>query len=200
MTELINLWVPLLLFGLLATLSPGPNNLLLTLQGASMGFKSAVPFIMGIRVGIIALFVVMASGIAGLLVLEPNALVVMKFIGAAYMCWLAYTLIQNKQKQAITGPVNLSFWRGLVAQFVNPKSLLMVMTCISAFSLPTPLYWASVVQACVIFSLAGLCANIVWTLVGVWINRKLATEIAQQRFNHLLACLTILTVLMLFYD
>ena len=198
MTELINLWGPLLLFGLLATISPGPNNLLLTMQGASMGFKSAVPFIIGIRIGIIALFVAMATGIAGLLIVEPNSLKVMKLIGAAYMCWLAYSLLQNTHKTAETGHVSLSFRRGVFAQFINPKSLLMVMTCVSAFSLPTPLYWASVIQACVIFSLVGLSANIAWTLMGVWINRKLASETAKYRFNQILAGLTILTAILIY--
>ena len=189
MNELIALLLPLMLFSISATATPGPNNVMLTLLGSEFGLKSALGFIAGIRMGIVLLFALMSMGVAGLVELFPHSLQVLKCIGAVYLFWLAIKLI----------PVNpLGFVHGMAVQFINPKSILMVLSCISAFSLPNHLYWYSVLQACAVFSVVGLLTNIGWTLFGVAVSRLLATPVAKLRFNCFLAACTFITIGLIF--
>ncbi|MDP4984884.1 LysE family translocator [Pseudoalteromonas tunicata] len=199
MNELIALLLPLMLFSISATATPGPNNVMLTLLGSEFGLKSALGFIAGIRMGIVLLFALMSMGVAGLVELFPHSLQVLKCIGAVYLFWLAIKLIKTTSQLDAKLPVNpLGFVHGMAVQFINPKSILMVLSCISAFSLPNHLYWYSVLQACAVFSVVGLLTNIGWTLFGVAVSRLLATPVAKHRFNCFLAACTFITIGLIF--
>jgi threonine/homoserine/homoserine lactone efflux protein len=198
-TELSHLLLPLLLFTFLATATPGPNNVLLTLSGSQFGYKKTLPFIVGIRVGIGFLFLLMSLGIGALILANPTWYLILKIMGASYLVYLAIKIAfsntkNNKQKTARL----LGFKHGALMQFVNPKSMMMVLSCITAFSLPGELYTPSVVQAFVIFTLVGMVSNSCWVLFGVAINKLLATEKSQLLFNRMLALLTLCAVVLLF--
>ncbi len=197
--SLTSLWFPLIAFTLLATATPGPNNLLLTLAGSRYGYRRTLPFIFGIRIGICFLFILMGAGIGALLLASTNGHWLLKLLGSGYLVYLAIKLgfgkgtLQERDEHPLLG-----FRHGLLLQFVNPKSLLMVLSCVSAFSLPGDLYLPSVIQAALIFSLVGMVSNSFWTLFGVGVKRLLATERAMLRFNRVLALLTLGAVALLF--
>jgi len=198
-TELTNLLLPLFLFTFLATATPGPNNVLLTLSGSQFGYKKTLPFIVGIRVGIGFLFLLMSFGVGALILANPTWYLVLKLMGASYLVYLAIKITfssvrSNKQDTAKL----LGFKHGALMQFVNPKSMMMVLSCITAFSLPGELYTPSVIQAFVIFTLVGMVSNSCWVLFGVAINKLLATEKSQLLFNRLLGLLTLCAVALLF--
>lgn len=200
LNELQPLWLPLLLFTFLATATPGPNNMLLTLSGSQFGYRQTIPFIIGIRLGIALLFMIMGLGVGAVILANPNGYVLLKIIGASYLVYLAIKIAFSKQQfNCGKSAALLSLKQGMLLQFINPKSMMMVLSCVSAFSLPGQLYWLSVIQALIIFTLVGACNNSCWVLFGVGINRLLATPKAHQRFNRLLALLTLAAVALLFY-
>ena len=197
--ELSSIILPLLLFTLLATATPGPNNTLLTLSGSRFGYRQTLPFILGIRVGITGLFILMGSGIGSVLTQNPHWYFYLKLLGAGYLVYLALKIAfsGNKQQQKSNGSL-IGFTQGALLQFINPKSMMMVLSCITAFSLPGELYLVSVIQACIIFNLVGLISNSAWTLFGAVLSQFLSTEQARQKFNQLLALLTLTAVVLLF--
>lgn len=198
-TELQALVLPLLMFTMLATATPGPNNILLTLSGSQYGYLKSLPFIIGIRLGIGLLFILMGAGIGTVVVSHPNWYFSLKVLGASYLIYLALKIGlsgPSQQHQQSASLINLK--QAVLMQFINPKALMMVLSCITAFSLPGDLYVWSVLQACLIFSLVGLISNSCWVLFGVAINKVLSTEKTQQRFNQLLAILTLCAVVLLF--
>ncbi|WP_281561498.1 LysE family translocator [Thalassomonas sp. RHCl1] len=197
--ELSSILIPLFLFTLLATATPGPNNTLLTLSGSRFGYRQTLPFLFGIRAGITGLFILMGSGIGGILAQNPHWYFYLKLLGAAYLIYLAVKMAFSRSHKQQSGAANLiGFRQGALLQFINPKSMMMVLSCITAFSLPGDLYLLSVIQACLIFNLVGLMSNSAWTLFGSLISRFLATELARQRFNRFLAILTLIAVALLF--
>ncbi|WDE11357.1 LysE family translocator [Thalassomonas haliotis] len=197
--ELNSILIPLFLFTLLATATPGPNNSLLTLCGSRFGYRQTLPFILGIRAGITGLFILMASGIGSILAEHPHWYFYLKLLGAGYLVYLALKMaFSGGHKQQNSAEKQIGFRQGALLQFINPKSMMMVLSCITAFSLPGDLYLLSVIQACLIFNLVGLISNSAWTMFGALIGRFLATEQARQRFNRILALLTLIAVALLF--
>ena len=197
--QLQSLLLPLCLFTFLATATPGPNNILLTMSGNQFGFRKSLPFIIGVRLGIGLLFLLMGIGVGTLIISNPHLYLTLKYLGAAYLIYLAIKIgfstkntSQNKEENL------LSFKQGVLLQFINPKSMMMVLSCITAFSLPGELYTLSVIQACVVFSLVGTFSNSCWALFGVAINRLLSTDKSKLIFNRSLALLTLVAVGLLF--
>jgi threonine/homoserine/homoserine lactone efflux protein len=192
---------PLLMFTLFSCSTPGPNNLLLTLSGSQFGFRKTLPFILGIRVGVVLLFLLMGAGTGALMLSYPNGYQALKLVGAGYLIFLAGKLLLCSSSQVPPNQAKLlGFSQGLLLQFVNPKSIVMVLSCVSAFSIAGDLYLFSVLQATLIFTLVGALCNCAWVLFGVTINQLLTSVAARQRFNQVLAMLTLVTVGILFYQ
>ena len=201
--QLQGLLLPLCLFTFLATATPGPNNILLTLSGSQYGYQRTLPFIIGIRIGIGILFVLMGLGAGAVILANPDWYLALKLLGASYLVYLAIkigfgaTFCHDKLNQHKEASL-ISFKQGVLLQFINPKSMMMVLSCITAFSLPGDLYTLSVIQAFVVFTLVGTLSNSCWVLFGVAINRLLATDRARLIFNRSLALLTLSAVALLF--
>jgi len=146
--QLQNLLLPLSLFTLLATATPGPNNLLLTLSGSQYGMRRTLPFIFGIRLGITGLFIVMGLGVGAVIFASPSIYLTLKLVGASYLVYLTLKVGFTKSHIESSMEVNLiGLKKGVFLQFVNPKAMMMVLSCITTFSLPGELYSLSVLHS-----------------------------------------------------
>ena len=59
--------LPLLSFIVVASITPGPNNIMLATAGASAGFRATVPHLLGISCGLAVQIVLVGMGIAALI-------------------------------------------------------------------------------------------------------------------------------------
>ena len=48
---MLEMILPLTLFGLASAVTPGPNNVMLTASGSAFGFRRSVPHMLGITIG-----------------------------------------------------------------------------------------------------------------------------------------------------
>lgn len=64
--------------------------------------------------------------------LLPQFLAVMKYIGAAYILWLAIHIAISKPGKA-GDEKSASFWKGFALQFVNVKIYLFGITALTGF-------------------------------------------------------------------
>lgn len=200
LVQLQGMLLPLCLFTFLATATPGPNNILLTLSGSQFGFRKSLPFIIGIRLGIGIIFLLMGIGVGSLILSYPQWYLALKYLGAAYLVYLAIKIaFSTKKSEQHKEPSLISFRQGVLLQFINPKSMMMVLSCVTAFSLPGELYTLSVIQGCIVFTFVGTFSNSCWVLFGVAINRLLSTDKSQLIFNRSLALMTLIAVALLFY-
>jgi hypothetical protein len=65
-------WIALVVFAFTTTITPGPNNLMLTVTGAQFGLRAAVPAIAGILMGMSLLIGLASAGAASLLLAFPG--------------------------------------------------------------------------------------------------------------------------------
>ncbi|TGU33954.1 LysE family translocator, partial [bacterium M00.F.Ca.ET.152.01.1.1] len=81
--------IPLVLFALISTATPGIATTLSTASGAQFGFRRSVPLMAGSAAGLATVAAAGAAGLAGLLAAIPSLQLAMKIAGSLYLIWLA---------------------------------------------------------------------------------------------------------------
>jgi threonine/homoserine/homoserine lactone efflux protein len=126
---------PLLTYILVVTFTPGPNNIMAMANGMRFGYKKSLPFLSGIFCGFLSLGLL--SGILNVMLADllPASGKWLKFLGAAYMLYLAYHVFRSgpidegeSEKKTIG-----NFWFGFSMQFMNVKGILYLVSVFSMF-------------------------------------------------------------------
>ncbi len=132
-------------FGL--SLTPGPNGLLALTHGALYGHRRALWTIGGGMLGFVLLMALSMFGLAALLKASAHALLVLKWLGAAYLIWLGIQLwrapalhLTPLQSTAPRPGVQL-FRQGLLSALSNPKVILFFGAFLPQFLDPTRSLW-----------------------------------------------------------
>lgn len=118
----MSLFAPYLLFCIVMTSTPGPNNALVILSGARFGIYKTVPLILGIAFGVAVQLFTIGIGLNQIFLTLPQLQFILGFIGFMYILWLAW-------KIASSGPLNIEleqkpsmgFLQGALFQWVNPN-------------------------------------------------------------------------------
>src|SRR3546814_20519185 len=84
-----SVYVSLLIFSLVMSITPGPNNLLLATSGLAYGFRRTLPALFGTLAGLAVLFVISGAGVGAIVLAHPHAQVALRAFGAAYRAYLA---------------------------------------------------------------------------------------------------------------
>ena len=134
-------------FGII--LLPGPNSVFVLSVATSRGVKAGMQGACGVFVGDTVLLTLTAFGAASLLHTYPALFMVVKYAGAAYLCWVGLNLLWGAiqkwrhpmPQQAATPetPAHLAhpFKRALVISLLNPKAILFLLSFFVQFIDPT---------------------------------------------------------------
>lgn len=190
---------PLVLFAFVASITPGPNNLLLMRSGAMFGVRRSLQHVFGIQAGFIALVVLSHLGVAALLLALPATMSVLRWACFLYLLWLAWLILRDARPSDAGDPSPaaksrpLRFVEGVLFQLINPKAWMMAVTVASAFyggMAPTgvDLAAAALISTCI----GGPCM-LIWTMWGASIDRVLHRPRARQLFSYAMALLVALT-------
>ncbi len=118
---------PATLYMLSMTLTPGPNNVMLTASGANYGYWRTLPHIFGIMIGCLVLFVGIALGLGLIFERYPIVQTLLKVLGSLYLLYLAWKIATapppdfNSQQDARP----MTFMAAALFQFANPKAWVM---------------------------------------------------------------------------
>ena len=121
------------------TATPGPDMLLIASRSASQGPRSGFVTLAGIQVGTYVHAGAAALGLSQLLVLVPIAYDAVKWAGAAYLLYLAWTTLKSAggalepQGSPPAAPLAVIFRQGLVTNLLNPKMALFVLALFPQF-------------------------------------------------------------------
>lgn len=183
---------PAALYMISMTITPGPNNVMLTASGANYGFMRTLPHIFGILGGCFLLFAGIALGLGLLFERYPLVQTVLRLIGSAYLIYLAWRIATapppDMTRRGEGRP--LGFWQAAAFQFANPKAWVMGLALMAGF-LPQGgdmLFNALLLAA---FSeVVALPCIALWAGFGVAIGRWLETPRAWRVFNGLMGAMT----------
>ncbi|WP_022951692.1 LysE family translocator [Leucothrix mucor] len=189
------------LFAFVTSVTPGPNNIMLTASGANFGFKRTLPHIAGIITGMGLLNVSVGLGLGALFTQFPVLQQVLRIVGSAYLLWLAYKLLSFSaisDKKAEGKPFSLV--QAAAFQYINPKAWIMVISANASFSLMGDGYWWSVLMITTIYAVVGTPSIMVWAGFGQYMRQFLGQQNVLRLFNITMAVLTALCVGFIWMD
>jgi threonine/homoserine/homoserine lactone efflux protein len=138
-------WQTWSLFALAAiglSLTPGPNGILALTHGAMHGTKKTLATIAGGSLGFGLIIGLSMFGIGALLATWAGLLVIMKWLGGAYLVWLGIQLIRSepinisRSKNTDNGRFRTLFCQGLISAVSNPKGILFFVAFLPQFVNP----------------------------------------------------------------
>lgn len=124
------------------SLTPGPNGLLALTHGALHGTKKTLATIAGGSLGFGLIIGLSMFGIGALLATWVGLLVIMKWLGGAYLVWLGIQVIRSepidisRSKNAGNGKLRTLFSQGLISAVSNPKGILFFVAFLPQFVNP----------------------------------------------------------------
>ena len=140
--ELTN-WLIYFLAVLGLTFTPGPNGLLALTHGAIYGSRKTIATILGGSLGFATVIGLSMFGIGALLAASAQLLIVMKFVGGAYLIWLGIQVWRSpsmgETKPAVVENISsISLFRqGALAALTNPKGILFFVAFLPQFIDPS---------------------------------------------------------------
>ena len=165
----------LLLLCTAASFTPGPNTTLSTALAANLGFKRALRFVLSVPVGWGLLFSLCAAGIGTLVLALPALRLGVQALGVGYLLWLALKLFRaDALAQADAGQLQVTFWQGVLLQFLNIKAWMLALTVVAGWLAGRADMASRFAVVLPIMLAFGLCSNLTYALIGTLLRRWLA--------------------------
>lgn len=120
-------------------LTPGADMMFTLASGITGGPRAGVAAAAGISMGVLVHVILAAMGVAVLLLAYPAAYSAIKYIGAAYLAYLAVQSWRaGDELAAASGNQNVwrAFRRGFLTNILNPKVALFVLAFLPQFTSP----------------------------------------------------------------
>ncbi len=184
----------LVMFVVVGSGSPGPNNTLLLASGITFGFRRTVPHVTGTSVGITLLVAIAATGAGVVVTANPGVATALKITASAYLIYLAIRLAPGVSIGDATTARPFSVLRGTAFQFINPKGWVFALALASVFAsggsttLATGLIVLAVVASIVAATAAG------WAVGGSALSRVLESDRSRRWAGIVLAVMLVASV------
>ncbi len=150
-----------------ASFTPGPNNTLATALGANLGLKRSLRFVLAVPIGWGLLFSVCAGGVGAIVVAVPSLRFSIKLIGVLYLLWLAVKLARSgTMAQADTAQLKVTFWQGVMLQFVNIKAWMLALTVVAGWLAGREDALSRFGVVLPVLLVFGLTSNLTYALMG----------------------------------
>jgi threonine/homoserine/homoserine lactone efflux protein len=196
MDSLLHSLLPLALFAFVSSVTPGPNNIMLTSSGIRFGFRRTMPHIFGICFGFAVLIALCAAGIGSLIIAIPAMHVVLQMLGSGYLVYLAWQMRNMAFDREVERDARpMSFMGAALFQFANPKAWVMGITGASAFLPPVQPMALAILLFSLVFSLINLPCLSIWAGTGAVLRRYLTQRKWQLLFCGVMIVLTLYSAL-----
>ena len=185
----------LIVFCIVSSVTPGPNNMMLMASGVNYGVRRTMPHLMGVAFGFALMVGLVGMGLDALFRLAPWAFVAMKYAGAAYLLWLALKIARSgaaAEGQAAGRP--LGFFGAAAFQWINPKGWVMAVSALTAYAV-SPDYAFGVVVIALTYLIACFPCSALWVVFGAGMRRFLSDPGRARAFNWTMAALLAASIL-----
>jgi threonine/homoserine/homoserine lactone efflux protein len=188
------LLVSVAIFSFVTAVSPGPNNTFLLSSGANFGLRKSLPYLSGIMVGLIGMMTAMATGLGIIFTTLPLLYQILKWVGFAYIVWLAYLIIRSTSKSETGQAQYIGFWKATTFQFVNPKAW-VVIGSFMATMVPVGSGFLASAFVCLVFLVFTYPGALLWAVAGQVLKDWLSKPSRRKIFNIASAILLVLSML-----
>ncbi|NIY74602.1 LysE family translocator [Thalassospira sp. HF15] len=192
-------WTQVLTFALVTSLlvmSPGPNGVLIAktvpTSGRAAGFANVAGFVSAFYLhGTLSIL-----GISVILVQSAQAFMVVKFLGAAYLCWVGFKALRDAWRggraAAEVSPAKRkrtlikAYGEGFLTNALNPKVSIFYLAAFPQF---IPVGEGAVISAFMLVCLHA-AMNIIWFVAMVMLLARLTRFAGSGRFQRALKATT----------
>ncbi|UDI95207.1 LysE family translocator [Pseudomonas sp. IAC-BECa141] len=187
--------LPFLMFSFVASITPGPTNILVMSHSSRRGLTATVPIIFGACVSAALVVLVVGLGVGETLLRYPRVQQAMAWAGVLWLSWLAWQIFRSTPPSldsAPTGDDGFSVFGAAGLQLINPKVWMMAVAVVSVFAGGSE-DSARMVLLSMAFLLVSLPCMTAWALLGVGSARLFGSPRAFRRMNAGLAFLLLLS-------
>lgn len=151
-------------YGLVTAFTPGPNNFIALYAVSQNGWRKGKNVLLGIGLGFFCVMVLCALFCYELARYVPAVAGVMKYVGAAYIIWLAIHVARSKPAGGESK--SMSFLKGFLLEFVNVKIILYAITVFTGYVLPHDARVHSLLLHALCITAIGMAGSVTWAAVG----------------------------------
>jgi threonine/homoserine/homoserine lactone efflux protein len=187
--------VAFLLFAVVAAVTPGPSNVMLTAAGANAGVLRGLPCLFGVTTGMGLMMLLVPLGLGSLVLEHPLALRALNWGGAAVLLWLSWKIATSTPLASTPTGDPVGYLGAAVFQWVNPKSWLVTASAAGTFlhtEAGSPVAQSAVLGG--LFVLAALPSCFLWLAFGATVQRALRSPGRLRAFNVAMGALLALSI------
>lgn len=185
--------MPFLLFAFVASITPGPTNILILNNSQHFGVRATIPALVSGCVAASLIVLISGAGAGELLRQYPLVRQVMSWAGVLWLTWMSWQLffapaanIAGKERQRFTAKA------AALLQVINPKTWMMALAVVSLFAPTSEHALREVALMALWFLLISVACLMCWAWLGKAVNRVFRTTVAMVRFQRLMAlCLLV---------
>ena len=202
--ENLSEYIIILSYMVFLSFSPGPNNILCSINGTRYGWAKTIPLISGMISGFF--LVGFFTSISVEFIKEQSEFLdSMKYICCLYLLYLSYMIVREEPEtytentEALESPTQ--FKSGFVLQFINGKVILYYIILMTVYASRLGETYSVKFGLLLGATMVGIAALSTWTTLGVFLRQYLSDEIKARRSNYILGFLLTLVALDLaFHD
>lgn len=188
-----SLLVSVAVFSFVTSVSPGPNNTFLLSSGANFGLKKSVPYLNGIMAGLTGMMIALGAGLGVIFTTLPAVYQVLRWVGFAYIIWLAFVIVKSTTKTETAEAQYIGFFKATTFQFVNPKAWVVVGSFMATF-VPVGSGFGATAFICLVFLVFTYPGALLWAVAGQVLKEWLSVPSRRRVFNILSAILLVLSM------
>ena len=186
----------IILFGIVAAYTPGPNNFVAFYSGFNFGIKRTLPHIFGVTFGFPFLLLCMALGLINVFKLYPLIQEILKYLGTLFLIYLAYNISfsrsvsgENKNKNPV------KFIETFIFQFLNPKGVIASVIVVSTYIDTGENFVNYTTQIIILAFIVSVTSITLWTLMGRFLRKFATNQKFINYFNYAMSLLLLLSII-----
>ncbi|MEE3361699.1 MAG: LysE family translocator [Pseudomonadota bacterium] len=158
--------------GIALNLTPGADVMFAIASGTRGGWRAGVAASAGVALGAMGHVLLATFGVAALLAAYPLGFDILRYVGAAYLLWLAWQAwTADPETKKAQGKASLlgAVRQGAITNLLNPKVALFVLAFLPQFADPArgPV-WAQMLTLGAMFITTGFFVTAAYGALGGW--------------------------------
>ena len=178
---------PILTFAIIAAITPGPNNIILSTNAVNYGFKKTIPLIFGVFFGVLSVLTLCLLGIGEIYESLPAFKIFIKIIAAILLSYLAYKIFISSEFSESNIKKNFTFKEIFFFQLINPKSVTVCLSSTALFIQSRFTFIEESIMIFICFIISTSISAITWAAIGHSFRKYLNDKKKIIFFNRVMA-------------
>jgi cysteine/O-acetylserine efflux protein len=189
--------VSVISYVLISTFTPGLSNISSASMAILHGYKNTLKYQAGLAIGVFLLMFLSGWFSGALLHRFPSLEPILRYVGAAYILYLAFVILKASYSFDEKEIKPLGFTHGLMLQILNPKLYVYAFTLFTGFLTSIPQTMISLTLLPIVLALISFVATSTWALFGSAIKSHLHNPRLRMAVNVILSLLLVYSAISL---